>query len=59
MADDSECDMSGIFFHLSPKPDSCDHDFKGWRAFEDNSGGEQVCTKCGMGAMHYSLLTGI
>lgn len=29
---------------------SCDHDFAGWRAFEDGLGGEQVCTKCGAGA---------
>jgi len=47
-----------VFFHTTPKPDTCDHDFKGWREFEDGRGGEQVCTKCGMGAMEYSLRTG-
>ena len=35
----------------------CDHDFKGWRNFEDGSGGEQVCAKCGIGAMAHSLWT--
>lgn len=34
---------------------TCDHDFKGWREFRDGNGGEQVCTKCGMGAMAHSL----
>jgi hypothetical protein len=48
-----------VFFHSTPKPDACAHDFKGWREFEDGCGGEQVCTKCGMGAMTYSLRTGI
>ena len=37
----------------------CDHDFRGYRAFEDGRGGEQVCTKCGMGAMEHSLREGI
>lgn len=44
-----------LFFHSSPKPDACDHDFRGWRNFHDGNGGEQVCAKCGMGAMAYSL----
>ena len=44
-----------IFLHITP---SCDHDFKGWRDFEDGRGGEQVCTKCGMGAMADSLRNG-
>lgn len=47
-----------IFLHITPKPDACDHDFKGWRPFSDGNGGEQVCTKCGMGAMAYSLRVG-
>ena len=47
-----------LLIHVSPKPDACEHDFKGWRAFADGNGGETVCTKCGMGAMHYSLMTG-
>lgn len=36
----------------------CEHDFQGWRDFEDGSGGEQVCSRCGCGAMHHSLMTG-
>jgi hypothetical protein len=36
-------------------PPKCDHDFKGWREFEDGRGGEQVCTKCGLGAMAWTL----
>lgn len=34
------------------------HDFKGWREFPDGNGGETVCTKCGMGAMAWSLRAG-
>lgn len=33
----------------------CEHDFKGWREFEDGLGGEQVCAKCGVGAMAWSM----
>lgn len=47
------------FIHISPKPDACNHDFRGWRNFADGNGGEQVCSKCGMGAMAYSLRTGL
>lgn len=47
---------SPVFVHATPK---CDHDFKGWREFADGNGGEQVCSKCGMGAMAWSLRTGI
>lgn len=49
----------GNFFHASPKADACDHNFRGWRGFEDGNGGEQVCTKCGVGAMTSSLRTGL
>lgn len=52
-------DPPELFVHVTPKPDACDHDFHGWRDFEDGNGGEQVCRKCGMGAMTYSLRTGI
>jgi hypothetical protein len=38
-----------------PKADACDHDFRGWREFADGRGGEQVCSKCGMGAMAHTL----
>lgn len=36
-------------------PIGCEHDFKGWRNFEDGTGGEQVCRHCGLGAMAWSL----
>lgn len=36
----------------------CEHEFKGWREFEDGRGGEQVCEKCGTGAMRHSMRTG-
>ncbi len=48
-----------FFKHASPKPDACEHDFQGWQEHHDDDGrvmgGERVCTKCGMGAMAYSL----
>jgi hypothetical protein len=37
----------------------CAHYFQGWRELADGRGGESVCTKCGMGAMAWSLRTGI
>lgn len=43
------------FFHSLPKAPVCEHDFQGWRKFEDGRGGERVCTKCGMGAMAHTL----
>lgn len=55
-----------------PKPDKPDltlilcgvapdheHAFQGWREFEDGRGGETVCIHCGMGAMAWSLRTGL
>lgn len=48
---------AGAFFHALPKTELCDHDFQGWYEFMDGSGGEQVCTKCGIGAMAHSLRT--
>lgn len=36
----------------------CQHEFGGWRIFEDGRGGEQVCSRCGMGAMSHTLHTG-
>lgn len=50
-----DCNDAGLFIHIQPKVDACDHDFKGWREFADGNGGEQVCTKCGMGAMAHTL----
>lgn len=35
----------------------CEHDFQGWRDFEDGSGGERICARCGLGAMSHSLRT--
>lgn len=43
-----------IFVHVT-KANTCEHDFQGWREFEDGLGGERVCTKCGMGAMAHTL----
>ncbi len=37
----------------------CEHNFQGWRDFEDGSGGETVCKRCGTGAMSHSLRTGL
>ena len=42
-----------VFVHLSAPP--CDHSFGGYREHEDGRGGEQFCSKCGMGAMAHSL----
>jgi len=33
----------------------CNHNFQGWRQFDDGCGGETVCSKCGIGAMAYTL----
>ena len=46
-------DHPQIFFHCAPKTNACDHDWGAWRDFP--TGGEQVCTKCGMGAVYHSL----
>jgi hypothetical protein len=48
---------SPAFVHIMSKPAACDHDFQGWRTSPSGNRGEQVCTKCGMGAMAYSLAT--
>lgn len=47
--------MDKLFIHAKPKADACKHDFQGWREFEDGNGGEQVCSKCGIGAMAHTL----
>ena len=47
--------LAKLFLHSTPK---CEHEFAGWREFDDGNGGEQVCTKCGMGAMAASLRDG-
>lgn len=33
----------------------CDHEWGGWREFDDGRGGERFCQKCGLGAMAHSL----
>lgn len=33
----------------------CQHEFEGWREFEDGNGGERVCKHCGLGAMSHDL----
>ena len=53
--------FAGLFMHITSKPEACDHDFQGWREVSiegQGGGGETVCTKCGMGAMEYTLRTG-
>lgn len=45
-----------VFIHETV---TCEHDFQGWRDHADGRGGEQVCTKCGIGAMAWSLRTGL
>ena len=66
--DDAGCPIrelkfpDGMFLHISPKPDACKHDFQGWIELKDEegrvAGGTNVCTKCGMDAMSYSLRCG-
>lgn len=60
-------DTNAVSFHASGLhgcycacPDGpCEHEFSGWREFEDGCGGEQICKKCGMGAMAHSMRTGL
>ena len=48
-----------LFFHASPKPDACDHDFQGWEELKDDEGrvcgGTTVCTRCGMTSFAHAL----
>jgi hypothetical protein len=51
-----------VFVHMMRKPELCygnpltmEHEFTGWRTFDDGRGGEQVCKHCGMGAMEHTL----
>ncbi len=36
----------------------CEHDWGGWREFPDGNGGEQFCSRCGMGAMSHGMMYG-
>ena len=40
---------------ITKLPPPCEHEFAGWREFEDGCGGEQFCQKCGIGAMQHSM----
>ncbi len=57
--DDDDLDGEPVLFHAKRDPLICpgrdEHDFTGWREFEDGNGGEQVCKHCGIGAMEHSL----
>lgn len=33
----------------------CEHQFSGWREFDDGCGGEQFCQLCGEGAKAHSM----
>lgn len=46
-------------FCICPMRAACNHEFTGWRDFPDGNGGEQICAKCGMGAMAHTLRTGV
>ena len=50
----SEPEVTLITFGCSSHS-QCEHEWGGWREFEDGRGGEQLCKKCGMGAMAHSL----
>lgn len=64
---DAVCEKHGwnrseVTYSASPSgcycacPDGpCEHEFGGWREFEDGSGGEQFCPKCGTGSMSHSM----
>lgn len=58
-----ENETSQVFVHVTPKVEMCkdggDHDFQEWRNLPDGNGGEQVCAKCGLGAMAYTLGIGL
>lgn len=44
-----------ILIHLTERPTPCEHDFQGWREFDDGCGGEAVCCKCGIGAFEHTM----
>ena len=51
--------VEGLMTAIDCMGSRCEHDFQGWREFDDGRRGEQVCSKCGIGAMAWSLRTGI
>ena len=54
MTDDPEINEA-IERFLSKRPPPCEHEFGGWREFEDGRGGEQFCQRCGLGAMAHTM----
>lgn len=38
-----------------PIAKECQHNFQSWRKYDDGSGAERVCAKCGLGAMAYRM----
>ena len=48
----------GAIVHVALSSHCREHDWGGWRNFEDGLGGEQFCQRCGMGAMSHGMRTG-
>lgn len=56
-------DREKVHFHASGTdgcycacPDGpCQHEFEGWREFDDGCGGETVCKHCGLGSMSHDM----
>ena len=40
---------------LDDLEECAEHDFQGCRVFADGRGSEQVCTRCGLGAMAWTM----
>jgi hypothetical protein len=55
MTDRTKVPTEEFGFWKSEKKEPCEHDFSGWREFDDGRGGEQFCQKCGLGAMQWSM----
>lgn len=51
------CATDGCYCDCPEGP--CQHEFEGWREFDDGRGGERACKRCGMGAMQHSLRTAL
>lgn len=50
--------VSGAGCYCACPTGPCEHEFTGWREFEDDSGGELVCEHCGLGAMMHDMRCG-
>lgn len=53
----SSCTHTAICYCACPDG-PCQHEFEGWRESEDGLVGEQVCSRCGMGAMGHAMRVG-